>query len=270
MKKNKNLKKFYNNVFAKGEEKTFTRRGNSGEILEIKNVLSEVSWKDKNVIDVGCGTGHFAYIIAKKGAKVLGIDFSEEAIKIAQKKYKHKNLSYEHVNLEKGIQNKFDIIVSLGTIEHQDDPYKILQDFKNHLNVNGKIILTVPNWTNPRGYILMSLYYLFDAPITLADLHYFTPMTFVDWAKKLNMSLKWKTFDNTWASGKILLEDFSRRLPNVLRDAGLPLKKKNIDKFLEWLDREIIPLDHKSNLDGAMAVYVFMKKSNRNRKRSKE
>lgn len=270
MKKNEQLKKIYNNIFATGEEKTFTRRGNSGEVLEIKNVLSQVSWKDKKVIDVGCGTGHFAHVISKKGAKVLGIDFSNEAIKIAKKKYKHKNLSYEHVDLKKGIVGKFDIIVSLGTIEHQDDPFKVLQDFKKHLNTNGKIILTVPNWTNPRGYILMSLYHLFDAPITLADLHYFTPLTFTDWAKKMNMTLKWKTFDRTWASGKILLEDFSRRLPNVLKDAGLPLKKKNIDNLLNWLETMIIPLNHKSDLDGAMAVYVLMKKSNVNRKNKKQ
>ena len=263
MTKNRNLKFFYDNLFANGEENTFTRRGNSGEILEIKNVLDQVSWNGKDVIDVGCGTGHFAYMIAKKGANVIGIDFSKEAIKIAQEKYKHNNLSYEHTNLEKGIQGKFDIIVSLGTIEHQDEPFKILQNFKRHLNSSGKIILTVPNWTNPRGYILMSLYYLFNAPITLADLHYFTPVTFTDWAKKLNMKLKWKTFDNTWASGEILLKDFSCRLPNVLRDAGLPLKKRNIDNLLNWLETKIIPLNHKSDLDGAMAVYVFTKKSNK-------
>ncbi len=69
-----------------------------------------------------------------------------------------------------------------------------------------------------------------------------------------------------WASGEILLKDFSRRLPNVLRDAGLPIKKKNIDNLLNWLETEIIPLKHKSNLDGAMAVYVLSKKSNKNRK----
>jgi ubiquinone biosynthesis O-methyltransferase len=261
--KNQELQKIYDGIFSKGEEKIFTRRGNSGEILEIKKVLEQTSWKGKDVLDVGCGTGHFAHIVAKKGAKVIGIDFSKEAIKLAQQKYRHKNLSFEHKNVKSVINGKFDIIVSLGTIEHQDKPYEILKKFKKHLKNNGKIILTVPNWTNPRGYILMSLYFLFEAPITLADLHYFTPTTFVTWAKKLNMHLKWETFDNTWASGEILLSDFSRRLPNVLRDAGLPMEKKNINKFLKWLKTEIIPLKHKSDLDGAMAVYVLSKKSNK-------
>ena len=36
--------------------------------------------------DVGCGTGNFALKSAKKGARVLGIDFAEEAIKIAKNK----------------------------------------------------------------------------------------------------------------------------------------------------------------------------------------
>ena len=89
----------------------------------------------------------------------------------------------------------------------------------------------------------MSLYYLFDAPITLADLHYFTPIIFTDWAKKMDMCLKWKTFDKSWASGEILLKDFSHRLPNVLKDAGLPLKKKNIDGLI---------LDLRGNGGGAL------------------
>ena len=269
MEKNKTFEKLYNDIFSKGEKKTFTQRGNSEEILEIKNVLSQVSWKGKRTIDVGCGAGHFAYVMAKKGANVIGIDFSKVAIKIAQEKYKHKNLSFEHTNLEKGINGKFDVIVSRGTIEHQDDPFKVLQNFKKHLNTNGKIILTVPNWTNPRGYILMSLYFLFQAPITLADLHYFTPITFLSWAKKLNMGLKWKTYDKKWASGEILLKDFSHRLPNVLRDGGLPMRKKNIKNLLEWLETKIIPLKHKLDLDGAMAIYVLTKKSNKSRKGKK-
>lgn len=60
-----------------------------------------------------------------------------------------------------------------------------------------KIILTNPNWANLRGRILMTLQYPFDAPITLADLHYLTPVTHTKWAKKLKMDLKWKTFDRS-------------------------------------------------------------------------
>ena len=53
-------------------------------------ILKETKWKSKKVLDVGCGTGNFALKAAKNGAHVLGIDFAEEAIKIAKK----------HVNIQ--------------------------------------------------------------------------------------------------------------------------------------------------------------------------
>ncbi len=51
-------------------------------------------WKNKSVLDVGCGTGLFSYMIAKKGAKVTGIDYAKQAITIANKTYTHQNLTY--------------------------------------------------------------------------------------------------------------------------------------------------------------------------------
>ena len=61
------------------------------------------------------------------------------------------------------LKGKFDVIVSIGTLEHTDDPFTTLKFLKRHLSKNGKIIITTPNWTNPRGYMLMTLLHLFDA-----------------------------------------------------------------------------------------------------------
>ena len=72
-------------------------------------------------LDVGCGTGYFTYHAAKKGANILGIDYAEEGINIAKKKYKHKNLKFEKLDV-KNVKEKFDIIVSIGVMEHMDDP----------------------------------------------------------------------------------------------------------------------------------------------------
>ena len=133
-------------------------------------------------MDVGCGTGLFAYGASKLGSKqVLGIDFSKNAIAIAKKTHKNHNLQYQVLDV-KEIKSKYDVIVSLGTLEHVDNVLAVLKILKKHLTQNGKIIVTSPNWTNPRGYILMTLWYLFNAPITLADLHYQTPIDFQNYA----------------------------------------------------------------------------------------
>ena len=261
MKKNKNLKHFYNKVYAKGEKKHFTIKRESASLSEIKEVLKQVSWKGKKVLDVGCGTGLFAYNAAKRGAFVLGIDFSTEAIDIANSQHTHKNLKFQSIDVNE-IKEKFDVIVSNGTLEHMDDPLKSLKLFKKHLTKNGCIITTSPNWSNPRGYMLMPLLLLFNAPITLADLHYFTPIDFKNFSKQLGMSLSWKTFDKSWGHGDILVQDFKKRLPNVLRDSNLPNKKKNIDLLIKWIQNNINKLNHDLPHSGATGLYkLTIKKS---------
>ena len=184
MTNNSNLKSFYNKVYKKGEEKHYTSFVTKGTTTdEMKEVLKELNWKNKTVLDVGCGTGLFAHKVSKLGPKqVLGIDFSKEAIEIAIRTHKNHNLQYQVLDV-KEIKSRYDVIVSLGTLEHMDNPLKILKILKKHLTKNGKIIVTSPNWTNPRGYVLMTLWYLFNAPITLADLHYQTPVDFQNYAK---------------------------------------------------------------------------------------
>lgn len=256
MKNEFNLLEFYEQIYSKGEKKHFTPFLKSTKTIEIKEILKLTNWKNKSVLDVGCGTGELAYQISKKGSNVLGIDFSTEAIKIANSNFSQKNLKFKNMNV-KEIKDKFDIIISTGTFEHMKDPLSILKLFKRHLNKNGQIIILCPNWTNPRGYILMTLFYLFNSPITLADLHYFSPKDFENFSKIINMKLKWKTFDRSWAHGDDLIFDLKKRLPNVLRDSSLPKSKKNIDHFLNWINLNIVSMNNDLPHSGAIAIYLF-------------
>jgi len=79
MVKNKKLEIFYDRVYKKGEKKHFTSFIAQGtNTSEVDEILKEISWKNKKVLDVGCGTGLFAHSAAKAGAKhVLGIDRSK-------------------------------------------------------------------------------------------------------------------------------------------------------------------------------------------------
>ena len=260
MRKNKELETFYQSVYLKGEKKHFTPFVTKGTTsTEAKEVIKEMKWKGKRVLDVGCGTGNFAREIAKKDAKyVLGIDYADEAIKIAEKNNKEKNLKFKKLDVIK-LDEKFDIIVSIGTIEHMDNPIKIIKKLKSCLNKNGKIILTTPNWTNPRGYVLMTLYFLFNAPITLADLHYLTPNEHLKMAKKLNMKLKWRTIEASWGNGKIMIKDFEKRIPNILKDMNKKIDKKQIKLFLKWLKDNVSDMNNSLPQNGAIGLYVYSK-----------
>jgi len=84
---------------------------------------------NKKLIDVGCGTGNFAHLAAKNSAsRVLGIDYAPEAIVIAKNIHKHHNLKFEAINVSQ-VKEKFDVIVSIGTLEHMDEPFKTLKTF---------------------------------------------------------------------------------------------------------------------------------------------
>ena len=53
--------------------------------------LAFVNFKEKNILDVGCGSGRDAVYMARKGGKVTAVDFSKELLKIAKIKSKSVN-----------------------------------------------------------------------------------------------------------------------------------------------------------------------------------
>ena len=255
--RNKDLTSFYNTVYKKGERGHYTSLLLSGDKVPPAKaeVLKEISWKGTIVLDAGCGTGELAYLIAKKGARhVVGVDYSPEAIAVAKRTYHMPNLEFICNDIG-SIKGKFDVITTLGTIEHTDDPLSVLKQLKNMLAPKGSLIVTCPNWVNPRGYMLLMLKTLFSAKITLADLHFLTPIEFHAWAKKLNMKLQWKTVEHEWAHGEKCINDFERRLPNVARDSALPTDIKKILNYINWLEAHMVPMEQNTKYGGAVGIY---------------
>ncbi|MDO8553016.1 MAG: methyltransferase domain-containing protein [bacterium] len=259
---NKDLKKIYEKAYKKGENKHFTNLI-EGLHSEEREILNATQWKGKKVLDVGCGTGLFVHEAAKRGAFVIGLDYVPQAIEIAKRTHKHPNIEFRCEDIHKTINKykgrKFDVVVSVGTVEHLDKPFAMLKLFKQIVKPRGEIIFTCPNWINPRGLILQTMRYLFDAPITLADLHYFSPRIFERWAAKNKLQLRWKTFDTSWGAGDMLLRDLKRRLPNVLRDMGLK-NDRGIKNFLKWLKDEALQVPWTGKYVGVNTLYHVKKK----------
>ncbi len=259
MTQNTDLKAYYDAVYKKGERGHYTQfRLQQGTMPEeFAAVFALLPWEGKRVMDVGCGTGDMCGMIAGAGAlSVTGVDFSDTAIAEAKTKYAAPNLTFVCGDV-KDIGGTFDVIISNGTLEHMDAPFETLKQLKTMLAPGGSLILTCPNWLNPRGYILQTLWHLFRAPITLADLHYLTPQDFEAWAKELGMDLTWSTVDYEWGGGMKMVSDFKRRLPNVARDAGWNIPQERIDGLLTWLETCSVPFKGRAKQEGAVGVYHF-------------
>lgn len=103
----------------------------------------------RSVCDFGCGPGLYTTRFAKLGAKVTGIDISENSIKHAEKIAKMEKLNIEYIirdYLDWNTDDKFDLITLIYCDYCSLSPSQrafLLKKFKKMLNVNGYIILDV-------------------------------------------------------------------------------------------------------------------------------
>ena len=112
------------------------------------------SGKIRTILDLGCGTGGHALILAEKGYKVAGIDLSQEMLEIARKKAKERKLNIEFTpgdirNIE--LNQKFDAAISMfAVISYRITNEDLISTFKaalKHLKRNGLFIFDA--WFGP-------------------------------------------------------------------------------------------------------------------------
>lgn len=99
----------------------------------------------KKILDIGCGDGHNMYYLSKwKQNLVIGIELSQDTIRIAKKRYP--NLDIRHMNAEKiKFQNQeFDEVYAIDILEHVDKLDKVVKEIYRVIKVGGKLIVGVP------------------------------------------------------------------------------------------------------------------------------
>lgn len=100
--------------------------------------------ENKLALDLGIGTGLFTQILREKGFRVIGVDISEEMLKIARKRgfevIKHDlndPLPFEN--------DSFDLVFSMTSIEFLKDPKPLFNETKRVLKKDGKFLLITLN-----------------------------------------------------------------------------------------------------------------------------
>jgi len=110
--------------------------------------------KGKKILEIGCGTGSSSMALAEQGAKVIGIDLDEGALKVAEDRQKAYNLDVEFYFLnaveahEKFKDEKFDMIIFFATLEHMihEERLDAMASTWNMLNEGGMwVVLETPN-----------------------------------------------------------------------------------------------------------------------------
>jgi 2-polyprenyl-3-methyl-5-hydroxy-6-metoxy-1,4-benzoquinol methylase len=128
-------------------------------IEDLLNFLKSLGLKNiKYILDLGCGTGNFTIKLAKKGYRVKAIDYSVEAIKIAQEKAKKAGINdlidfeindIEKIDLEK---EKYDLVILRLFYAFIKNKKSLLFKVKKSLSLKGWVLLETPVTFRNRKY----------------------------------------------------------------------------------------------------------------------
>jgi len=146
--KNINTPTFWDKQFKKENDllksnKDGFKRWNAIRFDMVANLLPK-----GRILDVGCGLGHFCrYLIAKNPYiwKVEGTDFSEYAIKIANRNKIGESYTIGTAYKMPYPDNSFDAISAQEIIEHLSDTEAFLKECIRVLKSDGKLLITTPN-----------------------------------------------------------------------------------------------------------------------------
>lgn len=102
-------------------------------------------WKDKDVLEIGCGIGTDSINFVRNGANLTIVELSDKSLDITKNRFdvfklKAKLICGNAEDLKNLINNqKFDLIYSFGVIHHAENTEKIIEQMKDVLKPNGII-----------------------------------------------------------------------------------------------------------------------------------
>ncbi len=107
---------------------------------------------DIEILEVGFGNGSFINWCKIKNYKISGYELDKNFYENAKSKFDNIYIGNEN-EVSKIIGKKFDLIVGFDVIEHvkKKELVNFLNDLKNSLNKNGKILIRFPNGSSVAG-----------------------------------------------------------------------------------------------------------------------
>lgn len=106
--------------------------------------------KGQLVLDLACGEGYNTRMLARKGAKVIGIDFSTKLLELARLEEAKEKLGIDYyfsdaADLSKFPGNHFDLVTCFMALQDVENYEKAISEVARILKNKGRFVFSIPH-----------------------------------------------------------------------------------------------------------------------------
>ena len=121
--------------------------------LRLDWIAGHAALEGASVLDVGCGGGILTEAMARRGAKVTGIDMSDKALRVAELHLQESKLDvrYQKAEVER-LSGEFDVVTCMELLEHVPEPAGMVAACSRLVRPGGRVFFSTIN-RNPKSYL---------------------------------------------------------------------------------------------------------------------
>lgn len=116
----------------------------------IEKILRKIQCSNKEILEIGYGSGDIFSLYEKFDLEIYGYDFSDTAYKYVIDNLDNKNIQLYKDETEIS-QKKYDIVAAYEVLEHIEDDEEAIKLWKSYLKPSGKLLISVPAHKNRWG-----------------------------------------------------------------------------------------------------------------------
>jgi len=139
----------------------------------LPKVVDFASFAGKRVLEIGCGIGTDLVRFCQGGARAIGIDFAETAVRLARENLRVHGLPATRLAIADGGQlplpnDVIDVVYAHGVLQYAPDPARLVQEAHRVLRPGGRAIFMVYNrvsWLNAMSKLMKVPLEHEDAPV---------------------------------------------------------------------------------------------------------